>query len=126
MRILIVDDIFTNRLLLVEIFRTMDIDCDQVSNGKEAIDAHASQDYDLIFMDIEMPVKNGLETTEHIRKKMVHPKNKTAIIALTAHSPELFQDDFRNIGFNRILIKPYTIEKITEILQDLTDWSPPS
>ena len=68
MRVLIVDDIFTNRLLLSEILSNLDLEFDEVENGKEAIDAILQKDYDLVLMDIEMPVMNGLETTIYIRK----------------------------------------------------------
>ncbi len=70
MRTLIVDDIFTNRLLLAEILRNLEIEFDEVEDGKQAIEAIKNTDYDLVLMDIEMPVMNGLETTIYIRKNL--------------------------------------------------------
>ncbi len=119
MRILIVDDILTNRLLLAEVLRKLEFEFDQVGNGKEAIEALEKQDYDLVFMDIEMPVMNGLETTVFIREKMPFPKNKTAIVALTAHNPQMFFDDFRDVGFDLLMTKPYSIEKILTIIKEM-------
>ena len=63
-------------------------------------------------MDIEMPVMNGIETTMHIRGKMPFPKNAIPIIALTAHNPELFFEDFSDVGFDELITKPYSVEKI--------------
>lgn len=116
MKVLIVDDIHTNRLLLAEVLRSMDIDFDQVENGKEAIDAFQKIDYDLILMDIEMPVMNGIETTKYIREQMPHPKNRVMIIALTAYNPRLFFDDFQDVGFDNLLSKPYSIDKLSKLL----------
>ena len=113
------DDISTNRFLLTEILRNMSIEYDQVENGKEAIAALEKMDYDLILMDIEMPVMNGLETTVFIREKMAFPKNQTAIVALTAHNPELFFADFKDVGFDKLLTKPYNVQKLTDIIEEL-------
>ncbi len=116
MKVLIVDDIFTNRLLLAEVMRSLDIDFDQVENGKEAIDAFKDTDYDLILMDIEMPVMNGLETTKFIREEMPYPKNRVMIVALTAHNPQLFFEDFQDVGFDKLLTKPYSLDKLSDLL----------
>ena len=116
MKVLIVDDIYTNRLLLAEVLKSLDIEFDQVENGKEAIDAFEKIHYDLILMDIEMPVMNGLETTKFIREEMSHPKNRVMIVALTAHNPQLFFEDYQDVGFDQLLTKPYSLDKLSELL----------
>lgn len=121
MRVLIVDDIFTNRLLLAEILRDFGIDFDEVENGSEAIEAILKADYDLVLMDIEMPVMNGLETMKYIREKLPWPKNKTFVAALTAHNPQLFFEDFKDVGFNQLLTKPYNREKLNELIREAQD-----
>lgn len=119
MRILIVDDIFTNRLLLVEIVKKMNFEYKQVENGREAIEAIKEENFDLILMDIEMPVMNGLETTKFIREEMAAPICDIPIVALTAHNPQLFFEDFRDVGFDKLLAKPYNPEKIADLINDL-------
>ena len=119
MRVLIVDDIFSNRLLLSESLRTLGIDCDQVINGKQAIEAMKIRDYDLVLMDIEMPVMNGIEATIHIREKMFPPKNRITIVALTAHDQQLFLDDLKDVGFDSMLTKPYSFGKLSQLIGEL-------
>ena len=119
MRALIVDDIFTNRLLLSEILRNLDLEFDAVENGKEAIDALQKKEYDLVLMDIEMPVMNGLETTKYIRDNLPSPKNKVFVVALTAHNPQLFFEDFKDVGFNQLLTKPYSVDKIGSLVDEI-------
>lgn len=118
LRILVVDDIFTNRLLLSEILGEIGHFTDEAENGKIAIDKLAANEYDVVLMDIEMPVMNGLETTESIRNNFVGPKSKIPIIALTAHNPNLFFDDYSDVGFDQLLTKPYSIDKITRMIQE--------
>lgn len=116
LRIIIVDDIFTNRLLLSEIMEDLGYKYFLAKNGKEAVDELKVNDYDVILMDIEMPVMNGIETTRYIREEMLEPKRDIPIIALTAHNPSLFFDDFKDVGFTNLVTKPYSIKKIKELL----------
>ncbi len=118
--ILIVDDIFTNRLLLSELIKTLGHDSHQAENGKEALEVFEKEDIDLILMDIEMPVMNGIETCEHIRKNMSPGKSVVSIVALTAHNPNLFFEDFSDAGFDELLTKPYSLDKIIELINNLT------
>ena len=119
MKILIVDDIFTNRLLIAELLKNIGHEYAQAENGKEAIEAMNTQDFDLVLMDIEMPVMNGLETTVYIRQNFPHPKSRIPIVALTAHNPHLFFEDFGDTGFDRLLTKPYNLEKLSAIINEL-------
>ena len=120
LRILVVDDIYTNRYLLTELVKITGNEVVQVENGEEAIRILENEKIDLIFMDIEMPVMNGIETTIHIRNKMPFPINALPIIALTAHNPELFFEDFKDVGFDELITKPYSVEKIKAKINGFT------
>ena len=87
-------------------------------NGKEAIEAIETRDYDIVLMDIEMPVMNGLETTQYIRGEMPFPKNRTVIVALTAHDPEMFFEDFKDVGFDSLLTKPYNLKNLSALIKE--------
>ncbi|HCY00664.1 MAG TPA: hybrid sensor histidine kinase/response regulator, partial [Bacteroidales bacterium] len=106
--ILIVDDIFVNRLLIKEIVKKISAKCFDAENGQQAIDIFEKEDIDVILMDIEMPVMNGLETTKHIRMNMPASKRSVPIIALTAHNPANFFEDFNDVGFDQLITKPYS------------------
>ncbi len=114
MRILVVDDIYTNRYLLSELIKLTNNEAILAENGEEAIEILRNEEIHLIFMDIEMPVMNGIETTQYIRNEMSPPLNGIPIIALTAHNPELFFEDYSDVGFDELITKPYSIEKIKE------------
>ena len=118
-KILIVDDIFVNRLLLKEVVKNICSQCFEAQNGKEAIDIIQKEKVDLVFMDIEMPVMNGLETTKYIREKLPSPFRFTPVIALTAHNPANFFEDFHDAGFDYLMTKPYSIDKITKAIHEV-------
>ncbi len=113
-RILVVDDIFTNRLLLSELIKSTGNEVIMVENGEEAVKVLENEEIHLIFMDIEMPVMNGIETTNYIRNEMIFPINAIPIIALTAHNPDLFFEDYADVGFDELITKPYSVDKIRE------------
>jgi len=119
LRILVVDDIYTNRYLLSELIKLTGHEAISVENGEEAIEILKSQEIHMIFMDIEMPVMNGIETTQYIRKEMAAPLNAIPIIALTAHNPEMFFEDFSDVGFDELITKPYSVEKIRAKISEL-------
>jgi len=120
LRILVVDDIYTNRYLLSELIKLTGHEAISAENGEQAIEILKSQKIHMVFMDIEMPVMNGIETTQYIRNKMGAPLNAIPIIALTAHNPELFFEDYSDVGFDELVTKPYSVEKIRAKIIELT------
>ena len=118
-RILLVDDIEINRMIIYEMLSSAGIFLDEAENGQRAVEmfAESSWDYyDLIIMDIKMPVMNGYEAAEKIRS-MDRPDSKSIpIIALTANT---FQDDINKAlasGMNDHLSKPIDIKIIMDTL----------
>lgn len=116
-KVLIVDDILVNRMLLSDIATSIGCECTLAKNGKEAIDLIMGNDFNMVIMDIEMPVMNGLETTSAIRK-IEGRKSQIPVIALTAHDPADFFSEFSACGFNELITKPYLITKIQKLVDD--------
>ena len=118
LKILVVDDIYTNRYLLSELVKLSGNVAVLAENGQEAIDILNKEEIHMVFMDIEMPVMNGVETTQYIRNELPSPLNAITVIALTAHNPELFFEDYSDAGFDQLITKPYSVEKIRDIILD--------
>jgi len=118
LRILVVDDIYTNRYLLSELIKLTGHEAVQAEDGQQAIDILTSEEIHMVFMDIEMPVMNGVETTRYIRNELPSPLNAITVIALTAHNPELFFEDYSDAGFDELITKPYSVEKIRAMISD--------
>jgi CheY-like chemotaxis protein len=116
---LVVDDIVMNRVLLRELLIDAANEVKEAKNGLEALELIKQSHIDIVFMDIEMPKMNGLETTRYIRKELDYPLNKIPVIALTAHNPNDFFEDFTSAGFDYLLTKPYSFEKIREAIDSV-------
>jgi signal transduction histidine kinase/CheY-like chemotaxis protein len=111
-KILIAEDNFTNQLLLIGLLEDSALEMDIVNNGQEAVDMFKQNKYDLILMDIQMPVMDGYEATEIIRAI----DKDIPIIALTANA---MKDDIKNTidaGMNKHLIKPLNIKELFDTL----------
>lgn len=119
LKILVVDDIYTNRFLLSELIKLTGNEAIIAENGEQAIEILRSQDIHMVFMDIEMPVMNGIEATQYIRNELGAPLNAVPIIALTAHNPEIFFEDYSDVGFDELVTKPYSVEKIRAKINEL-------
>ncbi len=111
-KILIVEDNRINQIVTRKILEQKDIICSIAENGEEAIEKIKQNDYDLVLMDINMPVKNGIEASKEIRKF-----NKTIpIIALTAVEIEEMRNNIYMSGMNDIVVKPYDISKFMDVI----------
>lgn len=120
LKILVVDDIYTNRYLLSELIRLSGNEPVIAENGQQALEILQNQEIHMIFMDIEMPVMNGIETTQYIRNELSAPLNAIPIVALTAHNTEIFFDDYSDAGFDELVTKPYSIQKIRAKIRELS------
>jgi len=115
LRILIVDDDVVNRKLLQLMLNRLGYRSDIATNGKEAIEALEIQPYDLIFMDLQMPVFDGIRTTLAIRENLTD-KDQPYIIAITAYADKFDRETCENAGMNDYLTKPATLNDIREAI----------
>jgi PAS domain S-box-containing protein len=102
-KILVVEDLALNQLLMRTLLEDFGCQCDIASNGKIAIEKLKTGSYDIILMDLQMPEMNGFEATEFIRNKM---NSKTPIIALTADVTTADLAMCRSVGMNDYISKP--------------------
>jgi len=108
-RILLAEDMELNRELVITLFRNWEssIIVDQAENGQEAINKLKQSDYDLILMDIQMPLLDGFKASEIIRNEFEEPKRSTPIIALTANAMTQEKEKSLSIGINDYISKPF-------------------
>ncbi|MGB5868285.1 MAG: transporter substrate-binding domain-containing protein [Arcobacteraceae bacterium] len=112
--ILLADDNSINQEIIIGLLEGSSIKIDAVSNGEEALNKYleSQNKYQLILMDIQMPLMNGLEATQEIRKL----NQNIPIVALTASKIEQERENTKNIGMNDYLEKPIDINKLYSIL----------
>ncbi len=117
MRILAAEDNKTNRLVLAKMLSALNIDLHFAENGEEAVDAYASFDPDLIFMDISMPVMDGKTATRQIRHIESTSNQRTPIVALTAHVLDSDQIEILAAGVDACMTKPIRKDAILSTVE---------
>ena len=122
LHILVVEDYELNAEILMELLSMEGVQCDYAENGKVAVDCFEASEadaYDMILMDVKMPVMDGYEAAMTIRSGK-HPRAKTVpIVALTANA---FEEDIQHAldaGMNEHIAKPVRIEKIMAAVSSL-------
>ncbi|HET9054106.1 MAG TPA: ATP-binding protein, partial [Cyclobacteriaceae bacterium] len=114
-RVLLVEDNDINRLYAKSILQTWKCSTDIAENGLVAIEKLKSNAYDVILMDVQMPVMDGYEATKAIRL-MPHPAGATPIVALTANATKIDVEKCLAAGMNDYLSKPFTPEDLYHML----------
>lgn len=115
LRILVVDDNPTNRLVATKMLKDFDIQTDTACDGTEAVTAAGRFNYDLILMDVRMPEMDGIQATRIIRSRGGH-RGKVPIIAFTANA---FMEDItscREVGMDDFIVKPARKKAMVEAI----------
>jgi CheY-like chemotaxis protein len=117
--LLFAEDVDINREILITLLANTGLAIDCAENGKEAVQMMeaALEKYDIVFMDIQMPIMDGLEATRRIRSLPLCERGRLPIIAMTAN---VFKDDIEAClaaGMDDHISKPFDIDKVLEKLR---------
>ncbi|MGE5422801.1 MAG: ATP-binding protein [Ignavibacteriales bacterium] len=108
--VLIVEDIEVNQKLLSYMLEKLGCSSMVAGNGYECLNLLDHHHFDLILMDMQMPIRNGYDTTRSIREN--HDWDRLPIIALTAHALEGDEEKCKAAGCNHYLTKPFTVDQL--------------
>lgn len=117
-RVLVVEDNRVNRLLAIRMLNSLGCEAAAAENGSEALEMVKNADYDAIFMDLDMPVMDGIASTRLIRQ--LPGRESLPIYALTANALESDRARCREAGMNGFLAKPYEKAAVTRILREVS------
>ncbi len=118
LKVLVVEDNTLNAKFAGAVLKRMGHEADFAHNGKIGVEKFLKNDYDLILMDIQMPVMNGLEATKKIREyeKQLGVKKHIPIFAITAFALEHDRNNCIAAGMDEYLTKPYRPAQLEEII----------
>jgi len=125
-KVLIVEDHAMNQLVVKKTLEKQwtNIQITIANNGEEAIECLSMQEtYDIILMDLQMPVMDGYETTTYIRNNMPPAIADIPILAMTAHTHIAEGNKFREFGMNDYLLKPFDPQQLFEKIVNYLDKS---
>ena len=114
LRVLIAEDNKYNQIVINDTLENLieNVSISIVDNGELAIEYHKNNDYDIILMDVQMPIMDGIEATKFIREQLPKSKKEIPIIALTA---SVLQSDINkclNAGMNAFIPKPFRRDEL--------------
>lgn len=120
-RVLLVEDNQVNQTMQTRLLYSLGLSVVVASHGEEAVALYKKGTYDLILMDLRMPVMDGYEAAERIRACEKGKGIHTHIIALTADGEEMVSDKVKKVGMDGILVKPITLDVLKEAAGKFVD-----
>jgi PAS domain S-box-containing protein len=119
LKILLVEDIAVNQKVALRMLQRLGYGADVAKNGQEALEALADCAYDLIFMDVQMPVMDGLEATRQIRQSKT--LSSPWIVAMTAHAMQGDRERCLAAGMDDYISKPISMEALGTALNRVSE-----
>jgi len=116
LRILLAEDNPVNQMVAVQILSRMGYVADVVPNGRDAVDAAAARDYDLILMDVQMPEMDGLEAAQRVRQLPKRNGHRSRIVAMTASVMHSDRRAALDAGMDDFVSKPVRIEDLRDAI----------
>jgi CheY-like chemotaxis protein len=119
-KVLIAEDSSVIQNLTKKILSIQNYQISSVKNGQQVLDALNKESFDIILMDINMPIMDGIECTEKIRSLEDPGKSNIPIIAITGNARNLSLEEYREIGINELLQKPLNFDELVNLVRKLT------
>ena len=119
LKVLLAEDGLANQKLAVGLLKRWGHSVTVVENGADAVDAWANGDFDVILMDVQMPVMDGLEATQAIRAKEMGRNRHVPIVAVTAHAMAGDREKCLSAGMDGYVTKPFKKQALYDALRPL-------
>lgn len=122
-KILMAEDNTVNQFVARQIMGRWNVNLTFANNGQEAVELLAKESFQLVLMDIQMPVMDGIEATQRIRNAAPDSgiNNKIPIIALTADAMPETKDKVKKAGMNDIVVKPFDSDSLYALIKTFVD-----
>jgi len=119
MRILLAEDTPANQKLITSILERRGHRVDVARNGKEAVEMHRAREFDLVLMDVQMPVMDGFQATREIRQATPSSRSQVPIVAMTAHAMRGDRERCLNAGMDAYVAKPFDSQDFVALVEGL-------
>ncbi|KPM47570.1 response regulator [Jiulongibacter sediminis] len=117
--VLIAEDSSVIQNLAKKILEFQNFKITAVKNGEQVIQLLEKESFDIVLLDINMPVMDGLECVAAIREN-----DKTAdlpVVAITGNARNYTEEEYKDAGFNEVLMKPLNFDMLVKVVKDLTE-----
>jgi|SRR5690606_14425590 len=119
-KVLVAEDSSVIQNLTKKILQIQNYQISSVKNGEQVLKQLENENFDIILMDINMPIMDGMECAKKIRALDDKEKAETPIIAITGNAKNYSMDDFKSVGINEYLPKPLNFDDLVETVKKYT------
>ncbi len=119
-KIIIAEDSSVIQNITKRILSAQNFEIKSVKNGQQVLDLLEKEDIDIILMDINMPVMDGIECTKKIRNLADTGKSQIPIIAITGNAMNLSEQEYKDLGINEFLQKPLNFDELVNVVKKYT------
>jgi len=119
LRVLVAEDNVVNQKVVLMLLEKLGVKADLAADGSEAVAAIVGNHYDLVLMDVQMPVVDGLAATMEVRSRLPQER-QPVIFGLTAHATTEYREICLGAGMNGYLTKPLDPEKLRDLIEELS------
>jgi len=116
LRILLAEDNRVNQRVALGMLKRLGLSADCAENGEVALRMASERVYDLIFMDVQMPVMDGLSAVRHLRGNEASPSRRSTVIAMTANALHGDREDCLAAGMDDYISKPITLDRLRDLI----------
>ncbi len=120
-RVLIAEDSSVIQNLARKILEFQNYEITSVKNGEQVLQIIDKEDFDILLLDINMPVMDGMECIKLIRQLPNKTKATMPVVTITGNAKNYSEEEFKTAGFDDVLVKPLNFDKLVEIVNNLTD-----
>jgi signal transduction histidine kinase/CheY-like chemotaxis protein len=124
-RVLLADDNAVNQVIGRSMLEAMGTDVVVVQDGREALEQCLERQFDIVLMDLQMPVMDGLEATRRLRAhELAHGQTRRPVVAVTGQVGDDIVSACRKAGIDGILAKPYTLDELRVVVESVRSGAP--
>jgi len=120
-RVLIAEDSSVIQNLARKILEFQNYEITSVKNGEQVLQILEQETFDILLLDINMPVMDGMECVKKVRELTDKKKAAVPVVAITGNAKNYSEEEFKAAGFNDVLVKPLNFDKLVEIVNELTE-----
>lgn len=119
-RVLIAEDSSVIQNLAKKILEFQNFEITAVKNGEQVIQLLQKEDFDVLLLDINMPVMDGMECVKTVRAMAEPQKANVPVVAITGNARNYTDEEFKAAGFNEALMKPLNFDLLVKVVKALT------
>lgn len=120
-KVLIAEDSSVIQNLAKKILEFQNFNITAVKNGEQVVQLLQKEDFEIILLDINMPVMDGIECAKAIRAMDDKTKSSVPIVAITGNARNMSEEEYKKVGFNEVLMKPLNFDRLVMVVKDLTE-----